>query len=93
MAAVDAGWNVVGVDNSADRVAALNRGTSPVEDISDQLLASAIASKKYIATTNFADIASATVVTICVPTPLNGSAAGLFKQLHDVAQVLTQIFF
>ena len=73
MAAVDAGWNVVGVDNSADRVAALNRGTSPVEDISDQLLASAIASKKYIATTNFADIASATVVTICVPTPLNGS--------------------
>jgi UDP-N-acetyl-D-glucosamine dehydrogenase len=73
MAAVDAGWNVVGVDNSVDRVAALNRGKSPVEDISDQLLASAIASKKYSATTNFADIASATVVTICVPTPLNGS--------------------
>jgi UDP-N-acetyl-D-mannosaminuronate dehydrogenase len=65
MAAVDAGWNVVGVDNSVERVAALNRGTSPVEDISDQLLASAIASKKYIATTNFADIASASCNNLC----------------------------
>jgi UDP-N-acetyl-D-glucosamine dehydrogenase len=73
MAAVEAGWNVVGVDNSPDRVAALNRGSSPVEDISDQLLISAITKNRYQATTNFADIASADVVTICVPTPLGNT--------------------
>ena len=70
MAAVDAGWHVIGVDNSPNRVAALNSGISPVEDISNELLSTAIATKKYLATTNFADMASADVVTICVPTPL-----------------------
>ena len=71
MAAVDAGWSVIGVEKSASRVAQLNFGSSPVEDISDSRLAKAIAEKKYVASNNPADVATASVVTICVPTPLN----------------------
>lgn len=71
MAAVEAGWNVIGIDSSSDRVAALNEGISPIEDIRNEILASAISNKKYFATTDFKNIASASVVTICVPTPLN----------------------
>jgi UDP-N-acetyl-D-glucosamine dehydrogenase len=71
MAAVDAGWSVIGIEKSASRVAQLNSGSSPVEDISDSRLAKAIAEKKYVATDNPADVATASVVTICVPTPLN----------------------
>jgi UDP-N-acetyl-D-glucosamine dehydrogenase len=71
MAAVDAGWTVVGLDNSEKRVEALNEGKSPVEDISDANLKEAIKNNKYKASTDFKNIAHAEVVTICVPTPLN----------------------
>lgn len=73
MAAVDAGWSVIGIEKSASRVEQLNSGSSPVEDISNARLASALDSGKYIATSNPADVAAASVVTICVPTPLNGA--------------------
>ena len=71
MAAVDAGWSVIGIEKSASRVAQLNSGSSPVEDISDARLATAIAENKFLASNNPADVSSASVVTICVPTPLN----------------------
>jgi UDP-N-acetyl-D-glucosamine dehydrogenase len=71
MAAVDAGWSVIGIEKSASRVGQLNSGSSPIEDISDARLAKAIVEKKYVASNNPADVATASVVTICVPTPLN----------------------
>ena len=71
MAAVDAGWTVVGVEKSVARVGQLNSGSSPVEDVSDSRLAKAIEAKRYLATSKPSDISSASVVTICVPTPLN----------------------
>jgi UDP-N-acetyl-D-glucosamine dehydrogenase len=73
MAAVEAGWSVIGIEKSASRVDQLNSGSSPVEDISDSRLAAAITLKKYVASNNPADVSSASVITICVPTPLNQS--------------------
>lgn len=71
MAAVDAGWTVIGIDNFAAKVAQINAGSSPVEDISDKQLQAAISKGDYIATTDFSAVAQASVVTICVPTPLD----------------------
>ena len=71
MAAVDAGWSVIGIEKSVSRVNQLNSGSSPVEDISDARLARAIAANKFMASNNPADVSAASVVTICVPTPLN----------------------
>ena len=71
MAAVQSGWTVIGLDNSASRVENLNQGQSPVEDISNETLANALKSGSYRASSNFEDISNADVVTICVPTPLN----------------------
>ncbi len=73
MAAIDAGWTVIGVEKSEERVLQLNSGSSPVEDISDKRLASALASKKYSATNDPSYVSVASVVTICVPTPLDES--------------------
>jgi UDP-N-acetyl-D-glucosamine dehydrogenase len=73
MAAVDAGWSVIGIEKSASRVKQLNSGSSPVEDISDARLAKAIVANKFMASNNPADVSAASVVTICVPTPLNGA--------------------
>ena len=71
MAAVDAGWNVIGVDNFESKVAQINSGSSPVEDISDALLRVAISKGAYKATTDFSTVSQASVITICVPTPLD----------------------
>ena len=71
MAAVDAGWSVIGIEKSASRVDQLNSGSSPVEDISDARLAKAIAANKFLASNDPAKVSAASVVTICVPTPLD----------------------
>ena len=71
MAAVAAGWSVIGVDNFAAKVAQINKGLSPVEDISDAELQAALTKGLYKATTEFSKVASASVITLCVPTPLN----------------------
>jgi len=71
MAAVESGWTVIGLDNSASRVENLNLGQSPVEDISNETLANALKSGSYRASSNFEDISNADVVIICVPTPLD----------------------
>ena len=71
MAAVDAGWTVIGVDNFEAKVAQINNGSSPVEDISDAQLQAAIAKGAYKATTDYSAVSLASVITICVPTPLD----------------------
>lgn len=71
MAAVDAGWLVIGIDNFEAKVTQINSGSSPVEDISDARLQEAITKGVYKATTDFSMVAQASVITICVPTPLD----------------------
>ena len=71
MAAVDAGWTVIGVDNFEAKVTQINSGSSPVEDISDAQLKAAISKGVYTATTDFSVVSKASVITICVPTPLD----------------------
>ena len=71
MAAVDAGWSVIGVDNFDAKVTQINSGSSPVEDISDAQLQAAISKGAYKATTDYSAVSRASVITICVPTPLD----------------------
>ena len=71
MAAVDAGWTVIGVDNLEAKTLRINSGSSPVEDISDAKLQIALSSGMYKATTDFSSVCAASVITICVPTPLD----------------------
>jgi len=71
MAAVDAGWTVIGVDNLVAKVSQINGGSSPIEDISDNQLRAAISNGTYSATSDFSTVSRASVVTICVPTPLD----------------------
>ncbi len=71
MAAVDAGWTVIGIDNFEAKVTQINSGKSPIEDISDIQLQTALASGAYKASVDFSSVAKASVITICVPTPLD----------------------
>ena len=86
MAAVDAGWTVIGVDNFAAKVAQINGGSSPVEDVSDTQLQAAISSGAYKATTDFSEVALAAVITICVPTPLDEKREPDLELLRSAAK-------
>lgn len=71
MAAVGAGWMVIGVDNFEAKVTQINSGVSPVEDVSNEKLQTAIISGTYRATCDFSEVSQASVIVLCVPTPLN----------------------
>ncbi len=73
MAAATAGWRVIGIDSSETKVRGIIDGNSPVEDIEDSQITSAILEGKYSATSDFSSVALASVVAICVPTPLDAN--------------------
>jgi len=83
MAAVNAGWTVIGVDSFADKVERINNGSSPVEDISDAQLQDALTKGFYRATCDFTSVSQASVITICVPTPLNEMREPDLTMLRD----------
>ena len=88
MAAVDAGWTVVGIDNVEAKVALINSGKSPVEDISDTQLQAALISGAYRASTDFSSVAKASVITICVPTPLDEKREPDLSLLQSAASAI-----
>ena len=71
MAAVDAGWSVIGVENSRAKYEGIAAGVSPVEDVASELIKDAMSAGKYKITNDVSDVAGASIVVICVPTPLN----------------------
>jgi UDP-N-acetyl-D-glucosamine dehydrogenase len=89
MAAVDAGWTVIGVDNFAAKVTQINGGSSPVEDVSGEQLQAALSSGLYKATTDFSEVALAAVITICVPTPLDDKREPDLTLLRSAATAIS----
>ena len=72
--AVGAGFDVIGYDIDDRRVKRLNAGESIVDDVSDEELRAALASGRYRATNQAADLKGFDVAVISVPTPLRDGA-------------------
>jgi UDP-N-acetyl-D-glucosamine dehydrogenase len=69
IAMTQAGYDVVGVDVDADRVAALRNGRSYVRDVSDATVDVAL-ERGFRPTTDYEAVSDAAAVSVCVPTPL-----------------------
>jgi len=65
-----AGFEVVGFDIDAEKVASVQEGRSYIEDVPGDELAEARSAGKLDASTDFAGLAGLDVINICVPTPL-----------------------
>src|SRR5438445_10757962 len=65
-----AGFEVVGIDLNAERVATLNGGTSYIAEVTSERLQAATSAGRFVATTNLDVINDLDVISICVPTPL-----------------------
>ena len=64
------GFRIIGVDVDHGKVASLNRGESYVEDIPSDVLSPLVRDGLIRATTDYAEMAAADAISICVPTPL-----------------------
>jgi UDP-N-acetyl-D-glucosamine dehydrogenase len=77
MRAVDAGYQVVGVDLDAARVKRLGAGESFVEDVPNERLAAALETGRYRPSHDYADAAGFDICVITVPTPLRDGVPDL----------------
>jgi UDP-N-acetyl-D-glucosamine dehydrogenase len=73
IAFIEAGLEVEGIDAHAARVEELAAGRSPIDDISDERLAAALAGGLRIVEPGDAHLADADVAVVCVPTPITRS--------------------
>ncbi len=67
---VEAGLTVEGIDAFPPRVAELNAGSSPIDDVSDARLAAALTSGLSVVAPDDARMAEADAIFVCVPTPI-----------------------
>lgn len=65
------GFSVVGVDVSSEKVEMLNRGENYIEDLDNAEIKKVWEQGLLTAHTDFAPLAKADVIFICVPTPFN----------------------
>ena len=70
LAAVAAGFRVMGFDIDRPKVARLNDGVSPLAHIGHARVAAARANGSFEATSDFSQVAATQAILICVPTPL-----------------------
>jgi UDP-N-acetyl-D-glucosamine dehydrogenase len=70
LAICNAGYSTIGIDSSVFRISELQSSKSGIEDISDNEIATALASGKYKPTTDYSEVRNSNVILICVPTPL-----------------------
>jgi UDP-N-acetyl-D-glucosamine dehydrogenase len=98
IAFVEAGLEVEGIDAHAPRVEELAAGRSPIDDITNERLAAALATGLRIVEPAAAHLAEADVVVVCVPTPITRSkdpdlgpvlsAAGLIREHLRAGQLV-----
>ena len=73
-----AGFDVIGVDLDAAKIATLKRGKSYILDVPEKTVAGAVHAGKFTPTSDFSALAKADTVSICVPTPSARAGTPIF---------------
>ena len=91
LAFVESGRTVLGVDASAKRVTELRAGHSPIDDVDDARLQSALDGGRFSVTgTGDADFASQDVLFVCVPTPLTDAKEPDLRPVVNAATTISK---
>jgi UDP-N-acetyl-D-glucosamine dehydrogenase len=84
-----AGFSVMGIDTSSEKIDALSDGRSTISDVSDSEIAAL--ERQAVFSANPGPLAEADVIVLCLPTPLSDGAPDLTMVLtaaEDVARTL-----
>ena len=83
------GFSVTGFDIDENRVKSLNKGTSHIDAVHSDELASFIADNTFQASSEFSLLALCDVITICVPTPLSKHREPDLSFVEQVVEVIS----
>ena len=81
IAAANAGFHVVGIDQNSNKVTKLNNFISDIEGVDSEELKKIKSNGKYYATDDFSEIEKVQIVLVCVPTPLGADGSPDLKYL------------
>jgi len=84
----EGGYQVVGVDVDAKKVAALQKGESYLPDVPSERLQPLLSGGRFRATTSFSELAGADAASICVPTPLRKTGDPDLSHILNAARAL-----
>ena len=90
IAAANSGLNVIGIDLNQEKVAKINSGKSPIEDVKDSEILGLVELGLFKAQSDFSQVKNADVVLICVPTPLTSESRPDLSHLESVAKSISQ---
>jgi UDP-N-acetyl-D-glucosamine dehydrogenase len=90
IAFAEAGLDVEGVDASARRIAELAARHSPIDDVTDERLGSALDGRLRVSGPAEAALAAADAVFVCVPTPITGTKDPDLGPVIAAAQLIRQ---
>jgi UDP-N-acetyl-D-glucosamine dehydrogenase len=85
-----AGFRVLGFDVDATRVAALNAGVSHIPDVDGTIFQRFVMTGAFEATSDFARLAEADTISICVPTPLRKTKDPDISYVVSVAECVAK---
>ncbi|MFC4171908.1 nucleotide sugar dehydrogenase [Microvirga sp. GCM10011540] len=88
LTAVKAGFQVLGFDINAPRVARLNQGESLIKHVPDEYVAQAVREQKFEATADFSRLGEPDAILICVPTPLTKHQEPDLSYVENTAHVI-----
>ena len=89
VAFAEAGHQVIGIDVEPERVAAVNQGSSHVEDVPSKRLRGV--EDRLVASTSYAELEHAEAILVCVPTPLSANREPELGPLVDAAAALATV--
>jgi UDP-N-acetyl-D-glucosamine dehydrogenase len=87
---VEAGFRATGFDVDAAKIAALMRSESYIKHIGAERLSKAVASGRFVATTDFDGLGQCDALFICVPTPLGRHREPDNSFIHSTAREIAK---
>ncbi len=84
------GYKVIGIDQSADRVARLNRGENYIPDVKDAELKTLVADGIIRAVSGYEIVPELDVIVIAVPTPLTKNLVPDLQYVENVTRELAK---
>jgi UDP-N-acetyl-D-glucosamine dehydrogenase len=88
VAFAEEGYRVIGVDVDAEKATSLNSGQSYIEDVPSAALGPLARESRFRATSDYAELAQAEAISICVPTPLRKTKDPDISYIVDAAHSL-----
>jgi UDP-N-acetyl-D-glucosamine dehydrogenase len=85
-------FSVLGFDISAEKIAQINSGKSPISDVSSTRLSTLVDGQKLEATDDMSRLAEVDVVSICVPTPLRKSRDPDISYIAKATKMIVENF-